>query len=119
MEITIKTWEEETDVPSAQNIFGAEEEKANTKSQSLFLPELIDKDYFKFEENPLQLISSDTTTQFRYEESSSSSNAENVKSDEEQEFNIQTEGSSDFQMPGNNQSDLNLENECIYDYFND
>jgi len=74
VEITIKTWEDETDVPSAQNIFGAEEEKAQPRSTSAIVPELIDQDYFKFEENPLQLLDRDTTNQFRYEESSSSSN---------------------------------------------
>jgi hypothetical protein len=47
VEITIKTWENETDIASAQNIFGAEEEKENPR-QSLILPQLIDDDYFKF-----------------------------------------------------------------------
>ena len=37
VEITIKTWENETDIASAQNIFGAEEEKENTR-QSAILP---------------------------------------------------------------------------------
>jgi hypothetical protein len=47
VEITIKTWENETDIASAQNIFGAEEEKENPR-QSVILPQLIDDDYFKF-----------------------------------------------------------------------
>jgi hypothetical protein len=32
---------------------------------------------------------------------------------------MKPEHSEDFQIPGNNQSELNLETDCIHDYFND